>query len=134
RSDSFRKGCAPRPILLFQKMRGWLRVRIGRTTPTRAQRKSYIAKNRSIRISAQGHQSRSQKYPQIASKTPIIDIPQIKLDSLLHLMKLSRRTSAPVDLSKSGDARLDVMTKRVTGDQSSVFIIMSDCMGTWSDQ
>src|SRR4249919_2551895 len=28
RSDSFRKGCAPRPILLFQKMRGWLR-RIG---------------------------------------------------------------------------------------------------------
>src|ERR1700736_3745088 len=26
RSDSFRKAFAPRPILLFQKMRGWLRV------------------------------------------------------------------------------------------------------------
>src|SRR5437870_12693182 len=26
RSDSFRNDFAPRPILLFQKMRGWLRV------------------------------------------------------------------------------------------------------------
>jgi hypothetical protein len=24
RSDSFRKECTPRPLLLFQKMRGWL--------------------------------------------------------------------------------------------------------------
>src|ERR1700731_2070555 len=30
RSDSFRKDFAPRPILLFQKMRGWLRA----TSPT----------------------------------------------------------------------------------------------------
>src|SRR6516164_6278760 len=27
RSDSFWKECAPRPLLLFQKMRGWLRDR-----------------------------------------------------------------------------------------------------------
>src|SRR6516165_9013781 len=27
RSDSFRKECTPRPLLLFQKMRGWLRGR-----------------------------------------------------------------------------------------------------------
>src|SRR5580700_5856954 len=28
RSDSFRKAFTPRPIPLFQKMRGWLRLRI----------------------------------------------------------------------------------------------------------
>src|SRR6516162_3356671 len=27
RSDSFRKECTPRPLLLFQKMRGWLSPR-----------------------------------------------------------------------------------------------------------
>ena len=45
----------------------------------------------SIRISAQRHQSCPQQDPQIESKTPIVDIPQIKFNSLLHLMKLSRR-------------------------------------------
>jgi hypothetical protein len=35
RSESFWKAFAPRPILLFQKMRGWLRVEIGHSSETR---------------------------------------------------------------------------------------------------
>ena len=98
--DSFRKAFAPRPILLFQKMRGWLRVR---TTIPKAKH-AHVVTMAKITQNNQAHTEHSSVRFQPHSTHSVmvfaVDAANVQAIGLVH---------RPKPTPKSGDAAALIM-------------------------
>src|SRR5204863_8203610 len=66
----------------------------------------------------------SQKDTQIQPNAPVVDVPEVVFDALLHLREFARFAPATVDLCPPGQARLDVMAKGIIRDELFVFTVV----------
>src|SRR5215207_9221163 len=62
-------------------------------------------------------QARACQNPHVEPEPAIIDVPEIELDTPLHLLDASRFAAVSVDLRPAGDARLHMVAERVRRDQ-----------------
>ena len=68
------------------------------------------------------------QYLYIKPKTPVVDVPQIKLHSFRDVLDRGRSTSGAVALSPAGYAWLDVVTKRVVAEDALEVIVVGERM------
>src|SRR5712675_1678139 len=83
---------------------------------------------------SQGHENRLQDNPEVKPRGPIVDVPKVVLDAGLHLLDLTCLTSIASDLRPPCQTRLDVMPKRVVGDQLFVFGVVRCGVRAWTDK
>src|SRR5262249_20357700 len=92
-------------------------------------------KNRSTSVLIGGaREHRADDDFQIEPERPIVDVIQIVLDALSHLVVGVGLAAIAVDLRPAGDARPDVMTPRITRNALLVFAIVRQRVRSWADQ
>ena len=75
-----------------------------------------------------------QQNAQIKPRRPVIDVPNVVLDPMLHQINGLRFAAKSVDLSPASNPRLYVMTESVIGDYLLIFVIMGHRMRAGTNQ
>src|ERR1700745_4318416 len=84
--------------------------------------------------SARKFEAGQHKNLQIERQAPIVDVPEIAIDSTLHLLDACGLASVATDLGPSGNYRLDVMTERIVRQQVAIMIVVGNCVRSRPDQ
>lgn len=88
-----------------------------------------------IGVSAAHHfRNRPEEDLKIKRKTPIADVPQVKIKPPLHRLDLSGPTTATMNLCPSRNARLYMVAKRVVRKLTAIVGIMRYCVWARPDQ
>lgn len=90
--------------------------------------------NVSIRFMLQHFPEGAKKNSRIEAKRPIVDVPKIVFDPVLHLLQARRLSPQSIDLRPPGNARLDVMAPAIGREHFFILIIMRDSMRTRADK
>src|SRR6266702_2926628 len=89
----------------------------------------------SIRVSmAQHFGKRSQQDQHVEPNTPVVDVPEIEVDTLLHELDLLGPASTALNLRPTGYSGFDVMPERVFRQQIAVVAVMGERMRARADQ
>ena len=89
----------------------------------------------SVSISfSQNLKKRLDQYLEVEPKTPIIDVPKIKLHALRDMFNRWRRASRAVALRPARDAWLDVMAISVVAHDILEIVVVGQRVWTWPDQ
>jgi hypothetical protein len=75
-----------------------------------------------------------QNDPQIEPQGPVIDVPDVALDALLHKIKFSSFAAKTVNLRPTGDTGLHVVPKCIVRYRFVVLTVMSDCVRPWANK
>src|ERR1043166_9485863 len=90
---------------------------------------------RSIGLLLPDHRrKRLHEYLDVEPQAPIVDVPDVELNALLHHVDRGRLSSQPMDLGPTGNARLDVMAEGIFPDQLFVFVVVDRGVRPWTDQ
>src|SRR4051812_31653712 len=77
---------------------------------------------------------RLHEYLDVEPQAPIVDVPKVELNALLHHVDRGRLASQPVDLGPTRNARFDMMAEGIFPDQLFVFIVVDRGMRPRADQ
>src|ERR1700730_6604858 len=83
---------------------------------------------------SQNLEKRLDQYLYIEPKTPIVDVPQVELQSLRDVFDRWRGASRAIALRPTSDARLDVMTKGVIAQDIFEIVVVRQGMRAWPGQ
>ena len=78
-----------------------------------------------VRVLALGNfKDRHQANFEIERKAPIVNVPEVQGESLFDIRDSAHASTEAIDLGPSGNARFDVVTISVVGDQPTEFGVM----------
>ena len=79
-------------------------------------------------------ENRSQQNHEIEPQRPIVDVLDIRLDTLDHLLDIPRLPAIAAHLSQTGHSRLDVVPGKIGRNALRVLFIVLDGMRPRADQ
>src|SRR6478735_9250273 len=80
---------------------------------------------RSIGLLLPDHRrKRLHEYLDVEPQAPIVDVPEVELNALLHHVDRGRLSPQPMDLGPTRNARFDMMAERIFPDPLFVFIVV----------
>src|SRR5215471_11859001 len=70
----------------------------------------------------------------VQTKACVLCIPEIEMDTARHELYCRRFPTQPMDLSPTGNTRLDVLPNLIMFDELCINVVMRDCMRSRPDQ
>src|SRR5262249_32630570 len=85
-------------------------------------------------VTPHNHENGADDDPEIEAQAPIVDIPKVTVDPIANFRLCRSRAAIAIDLRPTGQARFDVMSKRIITNDFQKMIVVCQSMRPRSNE